>query len=492
MLGEVEHHRLEAVAHRRIAHPVMVGVVPGEGHLPAGGGEVPVIARARVWVVVQQQVVLQAVQDDVPDDVGRVGSAESLACCRLVYREVDGLPDVDVVEGRDRQVHRDVPKEVPGLDHDAAQRRIRAIPVDLRCRSLGVRAGVHDQVERPVIQLCRVRIQVAAQQELDPVRVRRAEGVGTGSPRRVADQDQGLARNVSRHHRGGFQPVRTFDHVRTRGDQERPVPVVVPCGHAERSGGIGRVRRDGRRGGQGEQLTQVTFRVGQVHDEQMGVRSLQAADRTGGARGVVVEPGDHRVVERVPALGRFLVRLPVQGPDDVGSRDLHLLQGRSVVEARPQVERPGEPVGREGRKRRRQVGSEDGAAVGGVLSVVGDQGPQEAATERLPGVGEVVLLRVQGLGRRERRSAEHGHADPQGAAHRVPPDRGGRGGPGCAVRGAGPCREGQHAHRSERPPQPAHEPHLRCEGCGEEARNGAEHQPGRQGGRRKRPNAALL
>ena len=167
----------------------MVAVVPGERHLLPRRVDASGIARRGVGVVVEEEVVLQAVQGDVPDRLGGGRTSPNLLEPGLVQHEVHRLANVDVVQGRRGQVHRHVPDEVSGLDGDGALGRVRLIGPNLLIGRLRWRAGIEDQIAPTGID-GRGRVFTGASgRDLDPIDIGPAKGVGGCVPGRVAHQD---------------------------------------------------------------------------------------------------------------------------------------------------------------------------------------------------------------------------------------------------------------------------------------------------------------
>ena len=182
------------------------------------------VALALVRLVVLEVVVEHDVGDDVVRDValGRPapGSAEAL----LVHDPVGGLPHVDVVERRLRQVQGQVPRAVARLDLVLVAQILvlRVLTRDFRrhAGNLAFEGVVLDAVE----DVFRIRVegQLEAVDVVLPPLVRRLVVVG------VADENQVLVWVEARQsfHRlaaRGVELVRALDHVGARRDHEAAV-----------------------------------------------------------------------------------------------------------------------------------------------------------------------------------------------------------------------------------------------------------------------------
>src|SRR6202011_6223496 len=96
----------------RIAGAAVLAVVTGLCHLGAGELEATVVSGRSVWVIVDQSVVLEAVERDMSRNAARGRSPEEVQELLLVKDVADRLADVKVVERRGGQVHRQVNEEV--------------------------------------------------------------------------------------------------------------------------------------------------------------------------------------------------------------------------------------------------------------------------------------------------------------------------------------------------------------------------------------------
>src|SRR5438128_10140173 len=89
--------------------------------------------------------------------------------------------------------------------------------------------------------------------------------------------------------------------------------------------------------------------------------------------------------------------LAVESADEFLRDDLRLLQRRRVMKPPLETERPGEPVWRHRRQRRREIRAQHGSALSRWMAVVRQQRPQQTAAEELEGVRVADLLRVEGV-----------------------------------------------------------------------------------------------
>ena len=215
--------------------------------------------------------------------------------------------------------------------------------------------------------------------------------------------------------------------------------------HAQRRIGIVRKGRDGGRERHGEQVLDRAVGSDLVYLQREIVGRRDSGDRRCTSIRVFVEPLDRAQIGNP----RSAVDLARAGAEecthDVAGRHLHILQRRGVVDAGPEVERPGLAVGRDRGRTGRQIW--DGLGALEVRhSAIGHQGPYEAASQQLElglGVGGLRVEPVVG-------GFSHGHLE--GAAPRC-------GGWRAIVPGArGACRE--HHRCDERGADARRTPHA--------------------------------
>jgi hypothetical protein len=128
---QIAGQRQHAPARRDVASTVTVRVVLRLRHLRPGQPNASGVPRCSVRVVVEEQVVLQAVQSEMPRRPAGSRSPGRLDHPLLVYDQVGGLADVDVVERRLRHVHDQGPHEVTGaLDEPTQIRVVLEVPHD--------------------------------------------------------------------------------------------------------------------------------------------------------------------------------------------------------------------------------------------------------------------------------------------------------------------------------------------------------------------------
>ena len=264
-----------------IADPVTVPVVARQGHLRTRGGGIASVARGRVGVVLEQKVRLEGVWSDVGRNSCLCRASEALDHPLLVDGEIDSPANVDVVERRRGEIHGREHRRVEWYRHDSiGLGRIGLVTID----KLRRRRRVEHEIERPRFNPPVGLILVEADREHD--------AVGGGSSKVVTG---GIPGRVPREHE--LAPGRpALQHVRPGGDERGAVAVVMTVGGA---------RRDRRRRRQRESLSQVSDGLCQVHDQRVGIGSLEPRDRVGRAGCKCLGALDQRlVVDRVRPDGR--------------------------------------------------------------------------------------------------------------------------------------------------------------------------------------------
>ena len=101
------------LAFRRIAHSVVVAVVARLSYLLHRQVQVAPVIGGPVGVVAGQGVILQTVRGDVRGDRGAQAATVAVDEGSLVDDVIHRLADMDIVEGRNREVHADIPEAVP-------------------------------------------------------------------------------------------------------------------------------------------------------------------------------------------------------------------------------------------------------------------------------------------------------------------------------------------------------------------------------------------
>jgi len=157
----------------------------------------------------------------------------------LVEDVIHRLADVDVVKGRNGEIHADRPEKVPRVDFDAAESRIGAHLLDQPRHDLGRRRSTKDDVSLAAIHHVRRIVVRQTHRDLDAIDVRRSQPIACRRPRWIPDEGQRTARPIARYRKlllrrdREIEPFAPFDHVRAGGHEKTSVPAVVSGGNPE-------------------------------------------------------------------------------------------------------------------------------------------------------------------------------------------------------------------------------------------------------------------
>ena len=169
--------------------------------------------------------------------------------------------------------------------------------------------------------------------------------------------------------------------------------------------GIGWDRTEFR---QGEAVSEVPDRLGQVDHQGVGIGGLEPRDMIGPPVGELVDPGDDPLQVRAGPVAADRAAIGVgnldggggegalEGSDEVPGHDLGGGHRWGEVNAGSEMEGPGQPVRRDRRKRASHVGTELRPPVGHGPAGVGEQRAHETASIQFEHVDERGRLRVEG------------------------------------------------------------------------------------------------
>ena len=180
-----------------------------------------------------------------------------------------------------------------------------------------------------------------------------------------------------------LEQVGAFDHVRSRRDEIGAVSLVVPFGHPVRRIRVPRALRYRSAPGQSQPVAEIVRHLGQVHRKGVVVDDLEAGDRVGLATREGVIAQDHRVVGGIRPVGDSDRGSSLDAADDIGRRDLYVVERRRVAQPLLEPECPGEPIPREFRHRGREIGPEFGSPLFRRKTAVREQCSNEAAPQDL-------------------------------------------------------------------------------------------------------------